>query len=460
MRIMGDNMEIKRKIYLKILDWKRTNNGKKALLIEGARRIGKSTVAEEIGKNEYRSYILIDFNKASKKILNSFDDLTNLDIFFQTISLEYNKRLYPRESLIIFDEIQKFPKAREAIKYLVADGRYDYIETGSLISIRENVENITLPSEERKIKMYPLDFEEFMVYMNEEILYEYISECYEKKQPLDQKMHAKAMHLFKEYMLVGGMPQAVLAFAKNGRDFAAADIEKRDILGLYRDDIKKAAKKYNSRVSALFENIPAYLSTHEKKIVLKDIEEGATFDRYDDPLFWLDDSMICNLCYKCNDPNVGFALNKNDSAVKCYMGDTGLLVSLAFSENEIADQQLYKQIMDGKLSLNEGMLYENVISQMIAAKGTKLYFYTRYSEEKHRNDIEIDFLLSNESKTNFKVFPVEVKSSKNYTTTSLGRFKESFGKKIATPYIIHPKNLVVDGEIIKIPPYMFVVAFK
>lgn len=453
-------MEIKRKIYAKILEWKRTSDGRKALLIEGARRIGKSTVAEEIGRNEYKTYILIDFNKASKKILAAFDDLTNLDIFFQTISLEYNKRLYTRESLIIFDEIQKFPKAREAIKYLVADGRYDYIETGSLISIKENVENITLPSEERKIKMYPLDFEEFMRYMNEEILYEYISECYEKKQPLDQKMHTKAMHLFKEYMLVGGMPQAVLAFAKNGRDFAAADIEKRDILGLYRDDIKKAAKRYNSRVSALFENIPAYLSTHEKKIVLKDIEEGATFDRYDDPLFWLDDSMICNLCYKCNDPNVGFALNKNDSAVKCYMGDTGLLVSLAFSENEIADQRLYKQIMDGKLSLNEGMIYENVISQMISAKGSKLYFYTRYSEEKHRNDIEIDFLLSNESKTNFRVFPIEVKSSKNYTTTSLGRFKEVFGKKIAAQYIIHPKNFMVEGEITKIPPYMFDVVFK
>ena len=453
-------MEIKRKIYSKILAWKRTCNGRKALLIEGARRIGKSTVAEEIGRNEYKSYILIDFNKASKKVLDSFDDLRNVDIFFQTLSLEYNERLYPRESLIIFDEIQKFPKAREAIKYLVADGRYDYIETGSLISIRENVENITLPSEERKVKMYPLDFEEFMVYMKEEILYEYIVKCYEEKQPLDQKMHAKAMHLFKEYMLVGGMPQAVLAFAKNGRDFAAADVEKRDILELYRDDIKKAAKKYNSRVSALFENIPAYLSMHEKKIVLKDIEEGATFDKYDDPLFWLDDSMICNLCYKCNDPNVGFALNKNDSALKCYMGDTGLLVSLAFSENEIADQQLYKQIMDGRLSLNEGMIYENVISQMISAKGTKLYFYTRYSEEKHRNDIEIDFLLSNESKTNFRVFPIEVKSSKNYTTTSLGRFKEVFGKKITTQYIIHPKNLMVDGEIIKIPPYMFGAAFK
>lgn len=453
-------MEIQRKIYDKILEWKHSCNGKKALLIEGARRIGKSTVAEEFGRNEYKTFITIDFNKASKKILDSFDDLNNLDIFFQTISLEYNVRLYPRESLIIFDEIQKFPKAREAIKYLVADGRYDFMETGSLISIRENVENITLPSEERKIKMYPVDFEEFLIYMNESILLEYIEECFNKQQPLDQKMHTRAMHLFKEYMLVGGMPQAIVAFAKNGRDFAAADVEKRDILGLYRDDIKKAAKRYHSRVSALFENIPAYLSTHEKKIVLKEIEEGATFDRYDDPLFWLDDSMICNLCYKCNDPNVGFALNKNDSAVKCYMGDTGLLVSLAFHENEIMDQQLYKQIMDEKLSLNEGMIYENAISQMIAAKGRKLYFYTRYSEAKHRNDIEIDFLLSNESKTNFRVFPIEVKSSKNYTTTSLGRFKEMFGKKIAAQYIIHPKNLSIDGEIMKIPPYMFCVAFR
>lgn len=453
-------MEIKRKIYNKMLEWKNTCNGSKALLIEGARRIGKSTVAEEFGRNEYKSFVNIDFNKASRKILDSFDDLNNLDIFFQTIILEYNVRLYPRESLIIFDEIQKFPKAREAIKYLVADGRYDFIETGSLISIRENVESITLPSEERKIKMYPVDFEEFMVYMNEEILLQYIENCFDKKQPLEPKMHEKAMHLFKEYMLVGGMPQAIVAFASGGRDFAAADIEKRDILELYRDDIKKAAKRYHSRVSALFENIPAYLSTHEKKIVLKNIEKGATFDKYDEPLFWLEDSMICNLCYKCNDPNVGFAMNKNDSAVKCYMGDTGLLVSLAFSENEISGVQLYKQIMNDRLSLNEGMIYENAIAQMIAGKGRKLYFYTRYSEEKHRNDIEIDFLLSNESKTNFRVFPIEVKSSKNYTTTSLGRFKDIFGKKIAMQYIIHPKNLSVDGNIIKIPPYMFGTAFS
>lgn len=451
---------IKRKIYQKILRWKESTNGTKALLIEGARRIGKSTIAEEFGKKEYKSYILIDFNKATKKTMESFEDLNNLDVFFQTIMLEYNTRLFERESLIIFDEIQKFPKAREAVKYLVADGRYDYIETGSLISIRENVDNITIPSEERKIKMFPVDFEEFMLYMNEELLLEYIKKCLEMKQPLDQKMHQKAMHIFKEYMLVGGMPQAVVAFKENARDFAAADIEKRDILSLYRDDIRKAAKRYNSRVSAIFENIPAYLSTHEKRVVLSEIESNATFAQYDDPFFWLDDSMICNLCYKCNDPNVGFSLNKNESFVKCYMGDTGLLVSLAFNENEIMEQQLYKQIMNEKLSLNQGMIYENMISQMIAAMGRKLYFYTRYNEEKHRNDIEIDFLLSNESKMNFRMYPIEVKSSKNYSAISLDKFKQLYEKKIAISYIVHPKNLLVDGEIIKIPPYMFPFVFE
>ena len=447
-------MEIQRKIYKKIVDWKESTKGTKALLIEGARRVGKSTVAEEIGRKEYRSYIMIDFNKASTKVRSAFDDLNNLDVFFQTLSLEYNTRLYNRESLIIFDEIQKFPKAREAIKYLVQDHRYDYIETGSLISIKENVEDITIPSEERKIKMYPVDFEEFMIYMNEEILLDYINDCWNKKVPLDRKMHEKAMHLFNEYLLVGGMPQAIVAFAANARDFAAADVEKRDILELYRDDIKKAAKRYNSKVSAIFENIPAYLSTHEKRIVLSEIDDNGRFDRYDEPLFWLDDSMICNLCYRCNDPNVGLALNKNDSYVKCYLGDTGLLVSLAFSENEISDQNLYKQIMDGKLAINKGMLYENMISQMLVSKGVKLYFYTRYNEDVHRNDIEIDFLLSNDSKTNFKINPIEVKSGKNYTTTSLTAFYDVYKKRIDKQWIIHPKNLLISDGIIKIPPYM------
>ena len=261
-------MEIKRKIYSKLLKWKQETNGSKALLIEGARRIGKSTVAEEFGRNEYKSYVLIDFNKASKTIIKAFDNLNDLDTFFQIISLEMNVRLFKRESLIIFDEIQRFPQARQAIKYLVEDGRYDYLETGSLISIKENVENITLPSEERKIRMYPVDFEEFIIYMGEELLFEYIKNCWDKKKPLDEKMHAKAMYLFKEYLLVGGMPQALKAYKNGNKDFYAADVEKRDILELYRDDIRKAAKRYNSRVSALFENIPGYLSTHEKRVVL------------------------------------------------------------------------------------------------------------------------------------------------------------------------------------------------
>ena len=452
-------MEIKRRIYNSLLSWKADFKGKKALMVEGARRVGKSTIVEKFAKENYKSYILIDFNKVTKQIKDNFENLNHLDIFFQNLSLEYNVRLFPRESLIIFDEIQKFPKAREAIKYLVADSRYDYIETGSLISIHENVKDITIPSEERKIKMYPVEFEEFLETMGENLLLEYIVDCYKKQIPLAEKQHLKAMRLFREYMLVGGMPQSIVAFIENERDFHSSDIEKRDILNLYRDDIKKVSKRYSSKVSALFENIPGYLSTHEKKIVLSQIDERARYSQYDDPLFWLDDSMICNLCYKCNDPNVGFALNKNDASVKCYMGDTGLLVSLAFSENEISSQQLYKSIMNGKIALNQGMLFENIISQMITAKGKKLYFYTRYNEEKHRNDIEIDFLLSNESKTSFKIYPFEVKSSKNYTNTSLDKFIKIFSKRIAQSYIIHPKNYSKENNIIKIPPYMFFCLF-
>lgn len=454
-------MEIKRKVYNKLIEWKKNSNGTKAVLIEGARRIGKSTVAKEFGKNEYKSYVLIDFNNVSQKIIEAFNHLDNLDLFFQTISLETGIRLYIRDTLVIFDEIQKFPRAREAIKYLVADGRYDFMETGSLISIKENVENITLPSEEKKIKMYPVDFEEFLVYMGEEVLLDYINCCWNKKESLTDSMHNKAMYLFKEYLLVGGMPQVLKAYKNNHKDFYAADLEKRYILDLYRDDIKKAAKKYNSRVSSIFENIPGFLSTHEKRINLKAIDSSLpTYDRYDEPLFWLEDSMICNLCYKCTDPNVGFGLNKDESSVKCYMGDTGLLISLAFNENELTKSSLYKQIIDDKLSINKGMLYENVIAQMITSMGRKLYFYTRYSEEKHRNDIEIDFLLSNESKTNFKIIPIEVKSSKNYSTTSLNKFECVYKKRIGDSYIIHPKQFKITDEEICIPPYMLYAAFN
>ncbi len=453
-------MEIKRKIYSRLLDWKEKSNGSKALLIEGARRIGKSTIAEEFGKNEYKSYVLIDFNNVSKNIKAAFDNLNNLDLFFQIINLETGVRLYKRDTLIIFDEIQKFPKAREAIKYLVADGRYDFIETGSLISIKENVEDITIPSEEKKIKMYPLDFEEFLIYMGEDVLLDYINECFRNKTPLIDSMHKKAMYLFKEYMLVGGMPKVLKAYKNNNKDFYLADEEKRYILELYRDDIKKTSKKYNSKVSAIFDNIPSFLSTHEKKVNLNSVDSKSTYDRYYEPLFWLNDSMIANLCYKCTDPNVEFGLNKDDSAVKCYMGDTGLLISLAFNENEIIKSSLYRQIMNDKLSINKGMLYENVIAQMIASMDKKLYFYTKYNQEKHRNDVEIDFLLSNDSPTNMKIMPIEIKSSKNYTTISLNKFEEIYKKRIDSSYIIHPKQFVIKDGNICIPPYMMYAAFN
>lgn len=448
-------MKIKRKIYNELLEWKNETKGSKALLIEGARRVGKSTIVEEFGKNEYKSYILIDFNKVSERIKNAFDDLDELDYLFQTISLQYKTTLYERESLLIFDEIQKFPKAREAIKYLVQDGRYDYIETGSLISIKENVSDITIPSEERKIKMYPVDFEEFLDYMGEELFKDYIKECINKQKPLDEHLHKKAMRSFYEYMLVGGMPQAIVAYKENHLDFIKADIEKRDILNMYKDDVNKSQKKYKLKVSSIFNNIPSYLSKHDKKIVLNKVSDDARYDEYTESFFWLSDSMMCNLCYKCNDPNVGLELNREDSAVKCYMGDTGLLVSMAFSKKELSNMLLYKNIMNGKLSINKGMLFENVIAQIIRSKGQDLYFYTRYNRTKHRNDIEVDFLLTNQSQLNLKLYPIEVKSSKNYTTSSLNGFKDIYKKRIERSYIIHPKNLSLEGNIIKIPPYMF-----
>ena len=448
-------MELQRAIYQKLVEWKERSRGRTALLIEGARRVGKSTIAEKFGRENYRSFVIIDFAVASQAIRDNFsDNLTNLDRFFQTVSLEYGTRLFPRESLIVFDEVQRFPRAREAVKYLVADGRYDILETGSLISIRENVENIVIPSEEEHIKMYPLTFPEFMVAAGEEPLVDYIRECFGSRTPLEEAFHKRASSLVREYMLVGGMPQSVVAYFEGGRDFFQADREKRRILDLYRDDIKKAAKRYKSKVSALFEFIPGYLSTHGKKVTLSKVDENGAFARYDDPIFWLGDSMICNLCYGCNDPNVGFALTRNDAQVKCYLADTGLLVSLAFSENELSSMELYRQIMNGRLGLNEGMLHENLIAQTFASAGRGLYFYTHYSEQRHRNDIEIDFLLSNESKTSMKVYPVEVKSSKNYSAVSYGAFKKRFGKRIGESYIVHPKPLFSDGDGLRVPTYM------
>ncbi len=448
-------MLLKRKIYDKLLDWKKRSNGDKALMIEGARRIGKSTICEDFAKNEYRSYIIIDFAICADEIKNYFIKYINdLDTFFMLLSTAYGVKLYPRESLIIFDEVQRFPKAREAIKYLVADGRYDYIETGSLISIKENIKDIVIPSEERQIKMYPLDFEEFCIALGENELCEYIKKCFNKKQPLEQGIHNKAMLLFRQYMLIGGMPMSVINFITEHKDFEKADLEKRDILNLYRNDIMKIREKYRTKVLTIFDQIPGLLSGHEKRVVFKNVVEGSTYDNYEDTFFWLADSMIANECFLCNDPNVGLSLNENRSYVKCYLGDTGLLVSHAFDENELLENEVYKQILNDDIAMNEGMLYENAIAQMLVANGHKLYFYTHYNEEKHRNDIEIDFLISNNSKLKYKIYPIEVKSGQRYSLNSLKRFKEKYKNRIGECYVIHPKNLSVRDDVVCIPPYM------
>lgn len=452
---LGGTMILKRKIYKKLLEWKNECQGKKALLIEGARRIGKSTICEEFGKNEYESYLLIDFAKKDKEVEMYFERyLNDLDTFFMLLQTHFGTKLTERNSLIIFDEVQMFPQARAAIKYLVADGRYDYIETGSLISIRENVKNIVIPSEERNINMYPLDFEEFAIALEEDLLVEYIKKCFEKREPLERSMHNQAMLLFHQYMLVGGMPMPVVAFIESKKDFTEADKEKRDILKLYREDIMKIDMRYRSKVLAIYDQIPGFLSQHEKRVVFKKLQDGSYADQYEETFFWLSDSMISNECFLCNDPNVGLSLNETRSYVKCYMGDTGLLVSHTFDENELLEDEVYKQILAGKLQINEGMLYENAIAQMLVANGHKLYFYTHYNENKHRNDMEIDFIISNNSRLKYKMFPIEVKSGKQYKTTSLNNFREKYKERIGESYIIHPRNLIVKDGIICIPPYM------
>ena len=443
-----------RKIYQRMLDWKRDSNGKTALLIKGARRVGKSTIAEEFAKKEYSSYILIDFSIAPKEVHGLFKDLSDLNYLFLRLQLIYHVNLENRKSVIIFDEVQCEPFARQAIKHLVKDGRYDYIETGSLISIKENVKDIVIPSEERHINMYPLDFEEFAIALGEELLIEYIKKCFEKKEPLERGMHNKAMLLFHQYMLVGGMPKPVVVFVENKKDFTEADREKRDILRLYREDIMKIEARYRGKVLSIFDQIPGFLSRHEKRIVFKQLQDGSYAEQYEETFFWLADSMISNECFLCNDPNVGLSLNETRSYVKCYLGDTGLLVSHAFDENELLEDEVYKQILSGKLEINEGMLYENAIAQMLVANGHKLYFYTHYNEDKHRNDMEIDFIISNNSKLKYKMYPIEVKSGKQYKTTSLNNFREKYRNRIGESYIIHPRNLIIKDGIICIPPYM------
>ncbi|MCD8205400.1 MAG: AAA family ATPase [Clostridia bacterium] len=448
-------MIFKRKIYDVLLKWKKEENGSSAMMIKGARCVGKTTIAEEFAKNEYKSHILINFAKEGDDVRSLFKAyMSDLDTLFMYLSNMYHVTLHKRESVIIFDEVQEFPRARECIKFLVEDGRYDYIETGSLISIRENVRGIVIPSEEDSVCMYPMDFEEFCQALGEERMIDYISDCFGKQTPLIKQFHDRSMLLFREYMLVGGMPQAVSTFIDSQKNLSLVDKQKRRILNLYRDDILKIGSSYKLKVAGMFDKIPSFLSKHEKRVIFSEIGKGLSADDCEDAIFWLSDSMICNVCFNCNDPESGLSRNEDRTFVKCYMGDTGLLISLAFSEKELEKNDLYNQILHDKLSINKGMLYENLVAQMLTSSGFPLYFYTHYNAEKHRNDIEVDFLIPESGTLNRKISPIEVKSTKRYTTTPLESFKEKFGKRMVRGIVIHPGAFRKDADTLYIPPYM------
>ena len=440
----------KRKIYEELIKWKRISNGSTALLIDGARRVGKSYIAEEFAKNEYKSYILVDFGNVPNDVLHLFaQESSDLDLFFAKLSAFYGIKLFKRDSLIVFDEVQQFPRARQLIKYLVADGRYDYLETGSLIRLKKKVQDIIIPSEEEHIEMFPMDFEEFLWAMGDTVTVPLIKACFESKKPLGQALHRKIMNDFRQYVLVGGMPQSVAAYL-NGKDFEASDMAKRRILKLYHDDVSKFAEGYEDKVFALFDGIPAQLSKKEKKYKLSSLGKKARFRSYEDSFVWLNESMIVNTCFNATDPNVGLALSADHSTQKCYMADTGLLVTQTFMDKAFTENGLYRAILFDKLSINEGMIMENVVAQMLRTNGHKLYFYSRSDATNRKNDMEIDFLITKGK----KICPIEVKSNNYVSHSSLDKFRDKFSSKIGNSYILYSKDVIVKDGIIHLPIYM------
>ncbi len=444
---------MERKIYNDLLQWKREEKGRVALLIEGARRIGKSYIVEEFARNEYKSYILVDFAHIGNAMKAVFDEYLNeTSLFLMYLQNIAGVELYERESLIIFDEVQKYPMARQAIKHLVADGRYDYIETGSLVSLNENTEDILLPSEERPLQMYPMDFEEFLWALGDKMTWPFIKDCFENKRALGP-MHRKAMTLFRQYLIVGGMPQAVAKFIETG-NFQKVDTVKRDILSLYRKSIDKHVKGYTEKVKAVWEQIPGQLQRHEKRFRLSEIDEKARYRSYESSFLWLKDARFVNVCYNVTEPQVGMRLKRDDTVFKCYMADTGLLISHSFDEKLIQGEELYQKLLLGKLEINEGMLIENVVAQMFVASGHSLYFYSKNSDES-ADRMEIDFLVEKPTLTAaHNISPVEVKSGKNYTFSSLQKFRTKFSEQLYIPYVIHTADYKEENGVIFLPIYM------
>lgn len=437
-------MVFRRKIYDRILQWKNENMGKSALLVEGARRVGKSTIVEEFARNEYESYILIDFNKASRETKALFEDLNDLDYIFLTLQTTYRKSLVRRKSVIIFDEVQRCPLARQAIKYLVADGRYDYIETGSLISIRKNVENITIPSEEDRLPMYPMDFEEFRWAVGDAVTVDLLRQYWEKKLPLGAA-HRNIQRLMRLYMLIGGMPQAVNEYIMTN-DLGKVDRVKRKIVQLYREDFNKI--DLSGRAAQMFMAIPGQLNRNALRYVPSAVVGSITENAETELLNSLSESRTVNVVYRCDDPNVGMELNRDISRYKLFVGDTGLFVTMAFWDKEYTENIIYQKLLSDKLSANLGYVYENAVAQMLVAAGNKLFYYTWKKDPKHY--YEVDFLLSRGN----KICPIEVKSSGYTSHTSLDEFCRKYPSRVGDRCLVYTKDFGKDGATLLVPDYM------
>lgn len=436
----------KRKIYNRLLEWKKESQGRTALLVEGARRVGKSTVVETFGKNEYASYILIDFSIASQTVKDLFYDLSDLNYFFLQLQLQYRKDLEERHSLIIFDEVQLFPLARQAIKALVKDGRYDYIETGSLISIKKNVKDILIPSEERKISMYPMDYEEFLWAQGDNSTMKLLQSIYESRKPVGEKMNRKLLRDFRLYMLVGGMPQAVDEYLRSN-NFRRVDLVKRDILNLYEDDFRKIDP--TGKISMLFDAIPAELNKNASRYQVSSVLTNERADSILELIAEMKDSKTVITAYHANDPNAGMANHKDLGRFKLFLADTGLFTTLIFKDKDFTENVVYEKLLNDKMSANLGYLYENVVAQMLTAKGNELFYYT-FRNEKTKHNYEIDFILSRRN----KICPIEVKSSGYKTHASLDKFSERYSGRIHEKYLVYTKDLYKEKDILMLPVYM------
>jgi predicted AAA+ superfamily ATPase len=436
----------KRKLYEQMLQWKKDMDGRTALLIKGARRVGKSTIVEQFAQNEYESHVIIDFANVTQEMNELFDNVADLNFFFLKLQALTRVDLIEGNSVIVFDEVQLQPKARQAIKYLVKDGRYDYIETGSLLSIKKNIKGILIPSEETRITMYPMDYEEFLWAQDDYVTAKIIRESLLKRIPLGDAVNRKLMRDFRLYMLVGGMPQAINAYLNNS-NFRKIDEIKRNIIELYEDDFRKIDS--SGKASLFFKNIPSELSRGAVRFMPSKVNKNMNGERVGEVIADILDSMTVNAAYHTDDPSVGFALTKNSSVYKLYLADTGLFVTLAFMDKDYTENNIYEKLLSDKLSANLGYIYENVIAQMLRASGNQLYYYTFPSDKSNRN-YEIDFLLSKKN----KICPIEVKSSGYKTHKSLDAFSKKYSNRILNKYLVYTKDLKVEQDIIMLPMYM------